>query len=68
MRRTCVGRKFFRRPIIPRVREILFEIFSTCGFQLRCSSIVSPRKLNSLTFSIVSEFIFYLGVILFIFR
>ena len=50
MRRTCVGRKFFRRHIIPRVRAILFEIFSTCGFQLRCSSIVSHRKLNSLSY------------------
>ena len=67
-RRMCVGRKFFRRHIIPRVRAILFEIFCMCGFQLRCSSIVSPRKLNSLTLSIVSEFIFKVGMMLFIFR
>ena len=66
--RMCIGRKFFRRHIIPRVRAILFEIFCMCGFQLRCSTIVSPRKLNSLTFFIFSEFIFKVGMILFIFR
>ena len=65
MRRMSAGIKFFRRHIIPRVRAILFEILSTCGFQLRYSSVVGPRKLNSLT--IISKFIINLGVILFIF-
>ena len=52
-----VGRNLFRRHIIPMVRDILFEIFWICGVQLRCSSIVRPRKLNSVTLSIASELI-----------
>ena len=55
--RIRVGRNLFRRHIIPIVRDILFEIFWICGVQLRCSSIVRPRKLNSFTLSIGSEFI-----------
>ena len=61
MRWTCVGRKFFTRHMLPRVRAI-FEIVSIRGFQLGCSSIVSPRKLNSLNFS----YSFLLFVLLFL--
>ena len=68
MWRMCVGRKVLKRHIVPRVRAFLFEIFNTRDFQLRCLSIVRTRKVNSLNFTIVSEFIFSLGTILFIFR
>ena len=67
MRRMLVGRKFFRRHIIPSVVAILFHIICMCGLQLRCSSIVSPRKLNSVTLSIGSQFIFNIGEIFVIF-
>ena len=53
-----VGKKFFKRHIIPSVLAILFDIFCMCGFQLTSSSIVSPRKLNSLAHSAGSQFIF----------
>ena len=68
IRRKCVGKKFFKRHMIPNVLAILFEIFWMWGFQLRCSSIVSPRKLNSMTLSIGSKFIFSVGIILVMFR
>ena len=51
-------KKFFKRHIIPNVLAILFDVFCMWGFQLRCSSIFNPKKLNSLTFSILSELIF----------
>ena len=41
---------------MPIMREILFAIFCTCGFQLMCSSSVNPKKLNSETRSSGSEF------------
>ena len=63
MRSMCVGKKFFKRYIIPSVLAILFDIFCVCGFQLRCSSIVNPKKLNSLTYSILSELIIISGTI-----
>ena len=47
--RIRVGRNLFRRHIIPMVRDILFKIFWICVVQLRYSSIVRPRKLNSVT-------------------
>ena len=41
---------------MPIMREILFAIFCTCGFQLMCSSSVNPKKLNSETCPSGSEF------------
>ena len=44
--------------ITPRVRGILLAIFEVCALQLINSFIVSPRKLNVVTFSIfVSQII-----------
>ena len=58
MRSMCVGKTFFKGHIIPSVLAILFDIFCMWGFQLRCSSIENPKKLNSLTISILSKLIF----------
>ena len=38
---------------IPIIRAHLFDICSECFFLFKCVSKVSPRKLNSLTFSIM---------------
>ena len=53
---------------MPSVLDILLEIFCIWGDQLSCSSMVRPRKLNSVTRSIGSELIFKLGMRLSIFR
>ena len=50
------GWNIFNRRKMPIMREILFAIFCTCGFQLMCSSSVNPKKLNSETRSSGSEF------------
>ena len=67
IRRMSVGKKFFKRHMVPCVVAILLDILCMCGFQLRFSSIVSPKKLNSVTLSTGSQFIFKVGVIVFIF-
>ena len=51
-------RQFFKRHKTPIMRDILLEIFWTCGFQFKHSSSVRPKKLNSDTRSIDVEFIF----------
>ena len=38
---------------IPIILTHLFDICSECFFQFKCVSKVSPRKFNSLTFSIM---------------
>ena len=38
---------------IPIALEHLFDMFSECFFQFRCVSKMSPRKLNSFTFSMM---------------
>ena len=56
------GYNIFSRRRMPIVREVLFATFWTCGFQLRCSSRVRPKKLNSETCSIGSESNFRSGI------
>ena len=63
IRKVCMSfsiwvcRTLFSRHVILMVRDVLVEIFWICGVQLRCPSIVRPRKLHSVTLSIGSEFI-----------
>ena len=63
IRKVCMSfsiwvcRTLFSRHVILMVRDVLVEIFWICGVQLRCPSIVRPRKLHSVTLSIGFEFI-----------
>ena len=52
---TCWGRKRFNLHIIPSDLDILFDIFCTCSFHVKCWSIVKPKKLNSVTCSTEAE-------------
>ena len=62
VRGTEMGIIFCSRRRMPIVREVFFATFWTCGFQLKCSSRVRPKKLNSETCSIGSESNFRSGV------
>ena len=55
--------KPFKRHIIPSVLAILLDIFVCEGSNWDFSSIVNPKKLNSLTFSFFSVLIFMSGTI-----
>ena len=59
---TCWGRKRFNLHIIPSDLDILFDIFCTCSFHVKCWSIVKPKKLNSVTCWIICSFNFNCGI------
>ena len=46
------GKYRFKQFITPRVRQILFAIFTECDSQFMNSFIVISRKMNSVTLSI----------------
>ena len=46
----------------------LFDIFCTCSFHVKCWSIVKPKKLNSVTRSIICSFNFNCGIRFSMFR
>ena len=62
------GKKHFNLYIIPSDLDILFDIFCTCSFHVKCWSIVKPKKLNSVTRSIISSFNFNCGIRFSLFR
>ena len=61
-------KKRFNLHIIPSDLDILFDIFCTCSFHAKCWSIVKPKKLNSVTRSIICSFNFNTGIRFLMFR
>ena len=49
---TCLGKIYFNLWSNPITLEILVPIALRCAFQFRLESIMSPKKLNSVTCSI----------------
>ena len=62
------GKKRFSLHIIPSDLDILFDIFCTCPFHVKCWSIVNPKKLKSVTRSIICSFKFSCGIRFSMFR
>ena len=62
------GKNRFSLHIIPSDLDILFEIFCTCPFHVKCWSIVKPKKSKSVTRSIICSFKFSCGIRFSMFR
>ena len=58
----------FTLHIIPSDLDILFDIFCTCPFHVKCWSIVKPKKSKSVTRSIICSFKFSCGIRFSMFR
>ena len=62
------GKNRFSWHIIPSDLDILFDVFCTCPFHVKCWSIVKPKKLKSVTRSIICSFKFSCGTRFSMFR
>ena len=62
------GKNRFNLHIIPSDLDIVFDIFCTCPFHVKCWSIVNPKKSNSVTRSIICSFKFSCGIRFSMFR
>ena len=62
------GKNRFNLHTIPSDLDILFDIFCTCSFHVKCWSIVKPKKLKSVTLSIIWSFKFSCGITFSMFR
>ena len=62
------GKNRFNLHIIPSDLDILFEIFCTCPFHVKCWSIVKPKKSKSVTRSIICSLKFSCGIRFSMFR
>ena len=62
------GKNRFNLHIIPSDLDILFDIFCTCPFHVKCWSIVKPKKSKSVTRSIICSFNFNCGIRFSMFR
>ena len=62
------GKHRFNLHIIPSDLDILFDIFWTCPFHVKCWSIVKPKKSKSVTRSIICSFKFSCGIRFSMFR
>ena len=62
------GKNRFNLHIIPSDLDILFDIFCTCPFHVKCWSIVKPKKSKSVTRSIICSFKFSCGIRFSMFR
>ena len=60
------GKVCFSLFSIPIILEHLLDTFSECFFQFTCVSRVSPKKLNSSTFSIIVLIIVGVSVLTFL--
>ena len=56
------GKNRFNLHIIPSDLDILFDIFCTCPFHVKCWSIVKPKKSKSVTRLIICSFKFSCGI------
>ena len=62
------GKNRFNLHITPSDLDILFDIFCTCPFHVKCWSIVKPKKSKSVTRSIICSFKFSCGIRFSMFR
>ena len=62
------GKIRFNLHIIPSDLDILFDIFFTCPFHVKCWSIVKPKKSKLVTRSIICSFKFSCGIRFSMFR